>query len=163
VFEYIELLIGSNKVNVTLFTAVNDNIDLTFSLPTNERFRALDSERENRRTELVGYDHIRTSRTTAPYSDSRVMQLLKTMSVLNSGNMVPFTVSPHPSLRKVQLEREREREREHVGATECAAPAPTAVVASVLEPTQPQADCDEAYHYDDYYDYSLGDFYTSQM
>ena len=162
VFEYIELLIGSNKVNVTLFTAVNDNIDLTFSLPTNERFRALDSERENRRTELVGYDHIRTSRTAAPYGDSRVMQLLKTMSVLNSGNMVPFTVSPHPSLRKVQLEREREREREHVGdtgVTERAAPAPTAVV----DPAQPQADCDEAYHYDDYYDYSLGDFYTSQM
>ena len=164
VFDYIELLIGSNKVNVTLFTALNDNIDLTFSHPTNERFRALDSERENRRTELVGYDHIRASRPTI--GDSRVMQLLKTLSVLNSGNMVPFTVSPHPSLRKVQREREREREREcigEMGGTECASVsvATPADAQPVLETTQPQADCDDAFHYE-YYDYSLGDFYTSQ-
>jgi hypothetical protein len=158
VFEYIGLLIGSNKVNVTLFTALNDDIDLTFSHPTNERFRALDSERENRRTELVGYDHIRASSPTI--GDSKVMQLLKTLSMLNSGNMVPFTLSPHPSLRKVQRERERECVEE-MENTKCASVATPADVQPVLETAQPQADCDDAFHYD-YYDYSIGDFYTSQ-
>lgn len=170
VFDYIELMIGSNKVNVTLFTAINHNVDLTFAHPTNERFRALDSERENRRTELVGYDRIRTSRTTPPYGDSKVVQLLKTLSVLNSGNMVPFTVSPHPSLRKIQQNRDRDQEQEQDEdedqdqddgrEQEPAAPTP-ADASSGPETTQMNADCDDAFHYD-YYDYSLGDLYTAQ-
>ena len=106
VFEYISLLIGENKINTTLFVSESKaelvsgstyiHSDLAFSHPTNKRFRALDADRKNRRNELVGYDHFRLSPTTG-CSEFKVVRLLKMMSVLNNGGMIPFTISPHPS------------------------------------------------------------------
>ena len=181
VFEYISLLVGDNKINATLFVSESKvelesgsaymHSDLAFSHPTNKRFRALDAERKNRRTELVGYDHFRISPTTGCFDELKVIRLLKMLSVLNSGNMVPFGVSPHPSLRTFQRGQEEEEEEEaeaeeeddHLGqAAAAAAAAPTSADASpVSETTQLNADCDDAFHYD-YYDYRLGDFYSTR-
>jgi hypothetical protein len=100
VFDYISILLGSNKINMTLFVSTlvagSDN-DIVFTQPTNERFRALDTERGDRRGELVGYDRI--SFDTSSYRRSKLEKILDIMSTLNSGGVMPFTVSPHPSKR----------------------------------------------------------------
>lgn len=96
-FNYISLLIGSNKVNMTLFVsrlAGNDN-DIAFTQPTNARFRELDVERGDRRGELVGYDRLRIS--SSHCGESRFEKMLGVMSELSSVGIMPFMVSPHPS------------------------------------------------------------------
>jgi len=103
VFKYVSLLIGSNKVNMTLFVsslvAGNDN-DIAFTQPTNARFRELDTERGDRRGELVGYDRISLGPS---WRESKLEKTLAIMSALNSGGVMPFTVSPHPSKRSKSI------------------------------------------------------------
>ena len=192
VFEFISLMIGENKINLTLFVSssradsesecIYTHSDLAFSHPTNKRFRALDSDRENRRTELVGYDRIRLSSPTHGSSESKVVRLLNMLYVLNSGNMVPFTVSPHPSLRKWQKRQERKQrdeqqqneqneqnaeygeyeeyeeyeDRSSHNLMDCV--QPTMIAATPLPAqTYTHADDDDAAQYDDYYDYIVTD------
>ncbi len=102
-FDYIYLLIGSSKINMTLFISRlcrGDN-DITFSQPTNARFRALDAERKDRHSEIVGYDRISLSNKKWS-SGSIINSVFRIMSDLNCGGLVPFTVSPHPSQQQQQ-------------------------------------------------------------
>ena len=97
-FDYIYLLVGSSKINMTLFISRlcgGDN-DITFSQPTNARFRALDAERSDRHNEIVGYDRISLFNKKWS-SGSTINSVFRIMSDLNCGGLVPFTVSPHPS------------------------------------------------------------------
>ena len=102
-FDYIYLLVGSNKINMTLFISRlcgGDN-DITFSQPTNARFRALDAERKDRHNEIVGYDRISLFNKKW-ISGSIINSVFRIMSDLNCGGLVPFTVSPHPSSQQQQ-------------------------------------------------------------
>jgi hypothetical protein len=102
-FDYIYLLVGSNKINMTLFISRlcgGDN-DITFSQPTNARFRALDAERKDRHNEIVGYDRISLFNKKWS-SGSTINSVFRIMSDLNCGGLVPFTVSPHPSQQQQQ-------------------------------------------------------------
>jgi hypothetical protein len=102
-FDYIYLLVGSNKINMTLFISRlcgGDN-DITFSQPTNARFRALDAERKDKHNEIVGYDRI--SLFNKKWSSGSIINsVFRIMSDLNCGGLVPFTVSPHPSQQQQQ-------------------------------------------------------------
>ena len=196
VFEFIGLMIGANKINATLFVSNSrtdsetgctfTHSDLAFSHPTNARFRALDSDREKRCSELVGYDRFRLSPRSGS-SESKVVRLLNIMSVLNSGNMVPFTVSPHPSLRKwqklqeiKQREQQQQQQQRHQeeqewqqaeqaecdeyedrSASSYNANANKCTSSVVPEPAHAHAGDDDATQYDDYYDYIVNDHHLS--
>ena len=193
IFDFISLMIGENKINVTLFVSNSradsesgytfTHSDLAFSHPTNERFRALDSDREKRCSELVGYDRFRLSpRSGSGSSESKVVRLLNMMSALNSGNMVPFTVSPHPSLRKWNKRQERKQQQqqqqqqqqrqqrhqeeqeqwrqEEQEESECNNECTPSVVTETT-PAHAHAGDDDATQYDDYYDYIINDHQLS--
>ena len=109
-FDYIYLLVGSNKINVTLFISRmcgGDN-DIMFSQPTNARFRALDAERKDRHDEIVGYDHISLF-DKKWRSGSIINSVFRIMSDLNCGGLVPFTVSPHPSSQQQQQQQQQQQ------------------------------------------------------
>ena len=172
VFKYISLLIGSNKVNMTLFVsslvAGNDN-DLAFTQPTNARFRELDTERGDRRGELVGYDRI----SLGPASrESKLEKTLAIMSALNSGGVMPFTVSPHPSKRVSgsQIDRRSKSipvcslpafyQQQHTKNTCNDGTADADEDMNADADAMPQLEpimTDEVEKYEDYYGYVLGD------
>jgi hypothetical protein len=81
--------------------------DITFSQPTNARFRALDAERNDRHNEIVGYDRISLFNKKWS-SGSTINSVFRIMSDLNCGGLVPFTVSPHPSQQQQQQQQQQQ-------------------------------------------------------
>ncbi len=177
VFEYISLMTGANKINITLFVSETKaelltgstyaHSDLLFSHPTNKRFRAMESDRKNRRTELVGYDHIRLSPRTG-CSESKVVRLLNVLSGLNSCNMVPFTISPRPSMQKWQQEQDeeqnerRQNERQYgEGGEGEGGEGGEGKQSENRKPASDQVHAadDNATQHDDYYDYVTTDHF----
>ena len=181
-FDYIYLLVGSNKINMTLFISRlcgGDN-DITFSQPTNARFRALDAERKDRHNEIVGYDRISLFNKKWS-SGSTINSVFRIMSDLNCGGLVPFTVSPHPSSQQQQAPvcnlpelyninnccnigynwcnnaKYNDDASKQRGATDAA--TATATDASAVSVN---ADATDGFdRYDDYYDYIVNDYDTT--
>jgi hypothetical protein len=103
-YDYIMLLIGENKVNLTLYVSRLGGCvtDVSFAQPTGNRFRELDDERSIRRNELTGYDRINPE---ASYSTSRgTMSKMMSMmaSAANSNSIVPFISSRCTSSRETE-------------------------------------------------------------
>lgn len=103
-YDYIMMLIGQNKVNLTLYVSRLGGCvtDLSFAQPTGDRFRELDDERSIRRNELTGYDRMSPA---AKYSTSEGT-ISKMMSVLvssaNGSSIVPFVSSQRTSSRETE-------------------------------------------------------------
>ena len=173
VFKYVSLLIGSNKVNMTLFVSYclsgNDN-DIAFTQPTNARFRELDAERGDRHGELVGYDRISVGPSRRK---SKLEKTLEIMSSLNNGGVMPFTVSPHPAAnQRVHTQQQAPQANPTFHTTSnwsCHARATQNNVNTESDEDDTVNNCNdnvpaleslrvsEVEKYDDYYGYVLGD------
>jgi len=156
VLDYISLLIGSNKVNMTLFASsiLSDN-DIAFTQPTNERFRELDAERGDRKGELVGYDRF----SLMPVSrESKLEKTLTLLSALNSGGVMPFTVSPHPSKRVSNSNQSRQEQQQPQQPQPQPQPQPQHVEAAASTASIPDL-YDEVEKYTDYgYIFGVNDY-----
>jgi len=160
-YNYVMLLLGRNKVNLTLYVSRIGGCatDLSFSQPTGDRFRELDDERINRRNEMVGYDRVYPN---AKYtSDSTIVNILSVLaSAANGSSIVPFTASKCPSSR----DNEWSSTCRCVSNTE-PTESSTTVPATGEEFEEERADRDYNYNleddhdiqYDDYYDYVAHD------
>lgn len=160
VVKYITLLIGSNKVNMTMFVsrlAGNDN-DAAFTQPTNNRFRELDAERCDRRGEIVGYDRLSLSSSY----ELKLEKMLAIMSTLNNGGIVPFTVSPHPLNNRLQ--QTQQTQNQFSSAPVCSLPTFYQYATKVADaradadmPPLESARTNDVDNDDDCYGYVLGD------
>ena len=104
-YDYIMLLIGQNKVNLTLYVSRLGGCatDLSFAQPTGDRFRELDDERSTRRNELTGYDRMSPPAKYSP-SEGTISKMMSVLaSAANGNSIVPFISSRCTSSRDTEL------------------------------------------------------------
>jgi hypothetical protein len=103
-YDYIMLLIGQNKVNLTLYVSRLGGCvtDLSFAQPTGDRFRELDDERSIRRNELTGYDRMSPPAKYSP-SEGTISKMMSVLASAAHGNsIVPFISSRCTSSRETE-------------------------------------------------------------